>query len=105
MPRTCTSCTHPHRDEIDRRLLDGAPLRNIAKQCETVRSLLVCASRQESKASELFLALPPAYLRKSPRDGRGRPSHGEGADGAYKSIQVATRKPLLNPLPYPKNPS
>jgi hypothetical protein len=31
MPRTCTTCTHPHRDEIDRRLLDGAPLRNIAK--------------------------------------------------------------------------
>jgi hypothetical protein len=29
MPRTCT---HPHRDDIDRRLLDGAPLRNIAKQ-------------------------------------------------------------------------
>jgi hypothetical protein len=25
-------CPHPHRDQIDRRLLDGAPLRNIAKQ-------------------------------------------------------------------------
>ena len=32
MPRTCTVCPHPHRDEIDRRLLDGAPLRNIAKR-------------------------------------------------------------------------
>jgi hypothetical protein len=32
MPRTCTTCTNPHRDEIDRLLLDGAPLRNIAKQ-------------------------------------------------------------------------
>ena len=32
MPRTCTVCPHPHRDQIDRRLLDGAPLRNIAKQ-------------------------------------------------------------------------
>ena len=32
MPRTCTVCPHPHRDAIDRRLLDGAPLRNIAKQ-------------------------------------------------------------------------
>src|SRR5258708_36536298 len=32
MPRTCTVCPHPHRDEIDRRLLEGAPLRNIAKQ-------------------------------------------------------------------------
>src|SRR5260370_40614081 len=32
MPRTCTVCPNPHRDEIDRRLRDGAPLRNIAKQ-------------------------------------------------------------------------
>ncbi len=32
MPRTCTTCTHPHRDEIDRRLLDGAPLRNKAER-------------------------------------------------------------------------
>ena len=32
MPRTCTACTHPHREEIDRLLLEGAPLRNIAKQ-------------------------------------------------------------------------
>jgi hypothetical protein len=32
MPRTCTTCTHLRRDEIDRRLLEGAPLRNIAKQ-------------------------------------------------------------------------
>jgi hypothetical protein len=32
MPRTCTACTHPHRDEIDRLLLDGTPLRNIAKR-------------------------------------------------------------------------
>jgi hypothetical protein len=39
MPRTCTVCPHPHRDEIDRRLLDGAPLRNIAKQFS-----LSCAS-------------------------------------------------------------
>jgi hypothetical protein len=32
MPRACTVCPHPQRDEIDRRLLDGTPLRNIAKQ-------------------------------------------------------------------------
>ena len=32
MPRTCTTCTHAHRDEIDRLLLAGTPLRNIAKQ-------------------------------------------------------------------------
>lgn len=32
MPRTCTACTHPQRDEIDRLLLDGAAFRNIAKR-------------------------------------------------------------------------
>ena len=32
MPRTCTVCPHPHGEEIDRRLLEGTPLRNIAKQ-------------------------------------------------------------------------
>lgn len=31
MPRTCTACTNPHREEIDRRLLEGAPFRTIAK--------------------------------------------------------------------------
>jgi hypothetical protein len=32
MPRTCTACSHPHRDDIDRLLLEGTPLRNIAKR-------------------------------------------------------------------------
>jgi hypothetical protein len=32
MPRTCTACSHPHRDDIDRLLLEGIPLRNIAKR-------------------------------------------------------------------------
>src|ERR1019366_5646505 len=32
MPRTCTVCSHPHRDDIDRLLLEGVPLRNIAKR-------------------------------------------------------------------------
>ena len=32
MPRTCTACTHRRRDDIDRLLLEGAPLRNIAKR-------------------------------------------------------------------------
>jgi hypothetical protein len=32
MPRTCTACSHPQRDDIDRLLLEGVPLRNIAKQ-------------------------------------------------------------------------
>jgi hypothetical protein len=32
MPRTCTACSHPQRDDIDRLLLQGVPLRNIAKR-------------------------------------------------------------------------
>jgi hypothetical protein len=32
MPRTCTACSNPHRDDIDRLLLEGTPLRNIAKR-------------------------------------------------------------------------
>jgi hypothetical protein len=32
MPRTCTACSHPDRDDIDRLLLEGVALRNIAKQ-------------------------------------------------------------------------
>src|ERR1019366_5106550 len=32
MPRTCTACTHPHRDDIDRLLLEGVALRNISKR-------------------------------------------------------------------------
>ena len=31
MPRTCTTCSHPHRGDIDRLLLEGTPFRNIAK--------------------------------------------------------------------------
>lgn len=31
MPRTCTACTNPHREEIDRRLVEGTPFRSIAK--------------------------------------------------------------------------
>jgi hypothetical protein len=32
MPRTCVACTHPDRDNIDRLLLEGSPLRSIAKR-------------------------------------------------------------------------
>jgi len=49
MPRTCKTCTHPHRDEIDRRLLDGAPLRNIAKQFSLSSASLFCHNKHISK--------------------------------------------------------
>jgi len=32
MPRVCTVCQHPSRGDIDRALLDGEPLRNIAER-------------------------------------------------------------------------
>ena len=32
MPRTCTICRHPERDGIERALLAGEPLRNIAER-------------------------------------------------------------------------
>ncbi len=32
MPRTCSVCTHPRREEVDAELVSGTPLRNIAEQ-------------------------------------------------------------------------
>ena len=49
MPRTCTVCPHPHRDDIDRRLLDGAPLRNIAKQFSVSSASLFRHNKHISK--------------------------------------------------------
>jgi uncharacterized small protein (DUF1192 family) len=49
MPRTCTTCTHPQRDDIDRRLLDGAPLRNIAKQYSVSSASLFRHNKHISK--------------------------------------------------------
>jgi len=49
MPRTCTVCPHPRRDEIDRRLLDGASLRNIAKQFSVSSASLFRHNKHISK--------------------------------------------------------
>ena len=35
MPRTCTICTHPERDEIEKQLVARKPFRRIAKRFET----------------------------------------------------------------------
>ena len=35
MPRPCTACRHPQREEIDRALVNGEPFRNIAKRFGT----------------------------------------------------------------------
>ncbi len=34
MPRSCTVCAHPKRDEIDRALVGGEPNRRIAARCD-----------------------------------------------------------------------
>src|SRR5215831_12084581 len=49
MPRTCTACSHPHRDEIDRLLLDGVALRNIAKRFSLSTASLFRHNRHISK--------------------------------------------------------
>jgi hypothetical protein len=40
MPQVCSVCTHPERDEIDRLILAGEPLRDIAGQFGISRSTL-----------------------------------------------------------------
>jgi len=49
MPRTCTTCSNPHRDEIDRLLLAGTPLRNIAKQFSVSSANLFRHNKRMSK--------------------------------------------------------
>ena len=41
MPRTCTICSHGQRDEIDKALLESAPLRNIAERYGTSAQTLI----------------------------------------------------------------
>jgi hypothetical protein len=40
MPRTCTVCAHPERAAIDKALVDGQPLRNIAEHFGTSTTAL-----------------------------------------------------------------
>ena len=58
MPRTCTTCTHPHRDEIDRRLLDGAPLWNIAKLFSISPASLFRLNKHISKHYRMLASKP-----------------------------------------------
>lgn len=57
--RTCTVCSHPAREEIDRQLVANVPLRNIAKQHETSVSALfrhkphVIGAIAEARSEEL----------------------------------------------------
>jgi hypothetical protein len=40
MPRACSICTHPKRAEIDKALVAGTPLRNVAERFETSATAL-----------------------------------------------------------------
>ena len=40
MPNTCSICTHPQRAEIEKALVAGEPLRDIAGRCPASRSAL-----------------------------------------------------------------
>jgi hypothetical protein len=41
MPRTCLGCSHPEREAIDKALVAGEPLRNIAKRVSISPAALV----------------------------------------------------------------
>jgi len=41
MPRTCTICSHPERNAIDRALIESRPLREVARQYETSKDALL----------------------------------------------------------------
>lgn len=57
--RTCTVCSHPAREEIDRQLVAGVSLRQLARQYETDKSALcrhkahVSGAIAEARAEEL----------------------------------------------------
>lgn len=55
MPRVCTICTHDRRAEIDKALVDGEPLRNIAGRFGTSATTL-----HRHKAEHLPVALVKA---------------------------------------------
>ena len=56
MPRTCLACTSPEREAIDKALVNGEPLRNIAKRVSISPAALLRhknhAARAIVKASE-----------------------------------------------------
>ena len=56
MPRTCTLCKHPQRDELDRALLAGDSFRHIAAQFDTSTGAL-----QRHKADHLPQTLVKAH--------------------------------------------
>jgi hypothetical protein len=59
MPRSCTICTHPKLDEIDKALADGVPNRRIASQCDVSE-----ASVRRHKAEHLARALVKAAEKR-----------------------------------------
>lgn len=55
MPRTCTVCRHDHRQEINRALITGQPLRHIAAQFRLSASALQRHKREEVVSADLPL--------------------------------------------------
>jgi hypothetical protein len=63
MPRTCAVCPHPHREEIDRRLLEGTPLRNIAKQFRSLPLVSFATTSTSRKHCRMLARKPKSYVR------------------------------------------
>lgn len=59
MPRKCTVCEHPQRDEIDAALVAGEPLRNIAQRV-SVSSAALCRHKADHLPATLAKAAAAA---------------------------------------------
>lgn len=59
MPQTCSICNHPHRAEIERALVAGEPLRDIARRCPGSRPVSRSALHRHRKEHL------PAHLLKA----------------------------------------
>ncbi len=59
MPRICTACRHPRRDEIDRLLIDGESVPGIARQFD-----LTCSALYRHKSEHVMRVLERAVERR-----------------------------------------
>lgn len=100
MPRTCSTCTHPKRSEIEAALVAGEPLRNIAKRYGTsaaavLRHRNACVSRAivtaRGAAEAIGAEAVLARLREVEGDARRITSRAE-KEGDLRAALVGLRQ-------------